>query len=572
MATSENVTVYNLLPSPPKWDKVSIFFVSLCGTWSTLVFAGMLFCWFNSRSPVLRARGLPISFSAILLLHTYWILAQLIYPFGRTLPILATYDIQYFFMSIWFPLGIALLHASNSRFIYIGKLQRQFASQPLVRVKCNGGGSSVLCRFRNLDYTGKLMILTSVGMILQVVLAIGMWVACRKYHPAYGIPGTEIHGDNLSEQIINLGRGLEWWPSVLWQVLLAWMVAPILTWRAWGIHDTMGWRTQTIGCCISNLHATPMFLIAQYVPAFESINDYFHPIQWINLSIMMFEISTVFIPVFQVIKLQMQCRKAAASHARWETSFQATAMGLSHLFSQVRKESAMSMEAGPIMDHLLSEEMSDQVSTMGALEFVLRANPSPLQDFAALNDFSGENIVFLSRVASWKSAYSDAIQGPRELEAYNAALQIYTDFISPRSAEFPLNLSATQLKCLEEIFEEPARSLSEGANMDSATRFDIEQPESVSSLPRSNLGQSSGAQEARARYMGELPRGFSNSVFDTTHSNVLYQVLTNTWPRFIEEMKERKRVSGQTDYAESSASSRSLIGRIPSLFRTTSRG
>lgn len=28
-------------------------------------------------------------------------------------------------------------------------------------------------------------------------------------------------------------------------------VAPILIWRAWGIRDTMGWRTQTIGCCIS---------------------------------------------------------------------------------------------------------------------------------------------------------------------------------------------------------------------------------------------------------------------------------------------------------------------------------
>lgn len=28
-------------------------------------------------------------------------------------------------------------------------------------------------------------------------------------------------------------------------------VAPILIWRAWNIRDTMGWRTQTIGCCIS---------------------------------------------------------------------------------------------------------------------------------------------------------------------------------------------------------------------------------------------------------------------------------------------------------------------------------
>jgi hypothetical protein len=176
MATSDNVNVYDLPPSPPKWDRVGIFFVSFCGTWSSLVFAGMVFCWLNRRSPILRIRGLPLSFSAILLLHTYWILAQLMYPVGRTLPIVVTYDIQYFFMGIWLPLGIALLHASNSRLICIAKLQRQFASQPLVRVTCNGGDSSVLCRFRSLECTAKLMMLISAGMILQVCfLSLADW-------------------------------------------------------------------------------------------------------------------------------------------------------------------------------------------------------------------------------------------------------------------------------------------------------------------------------------------------------------------------------------------------------------
>lgn len=28
-------------------------------------------------------------------------------------------------------------------------------------------------------------------------------------------------------------------------------IAPYLIWRAWSIRDTMGWRTQTIGCCLS---------------------------------------------------------------------------------------------------------------------------------------------------------------------------------------------------------------------------------------------------------------------------------------------------------------------------------
>jgi hypothetical protein len=103
-----------------------------------------------------------------------------------------------------------------------------------------------------------------------------MWVACLKYHPTYGIPGTGIRGETLQEQIVDLGRGWEWWPSVVWQVIwtldcktapfgltipganiqseltrLHGKVAPILLWRAWDIRDTMGWRTQTIGCCLS---------------------------------------------------------------------------------------------------------------------------------------------------------------------------------------------------------------------------------------------------------------------------------------------------------------------------------
>ncbi len=85
----------------------------------------------------------------------------------------------------------------------------------------------------------------------QILLTVGMWVACKKYHPSFGIPGTEIQGETLEEQIVDLGRGWEWWPSVLWQFIWTWIVAPIMLWRAWGIRDTMGWRTQTVGCCLA---------------------------------------------------------------------------------------------------------------------------------------------------------------------------------------------------------------------------------------------------------------------------------------------------------------------------------
>lgn len=52
-----------------------------------------------------------------------------------------------------------------------------------------------------------------------------MWLACAKYHPTYGIPGTELHGSTIPEQIVYLGRGWEWWPTVLWQAIWTWIVS-----------------------------------------------------------------------------------------------------------------------------------------------------------------------------------------------------------------------------------------------------------------------------------------------------------------------------------------------------------
>lgn len=77
-----------------------------------------------------------------------------------------------------------------------------------------------------------------------------MYLASRKYHPWFGIPGTEVKG-TPTQQKVEMGRGWEWWPSVLWQFVWAWMVAPVILWKSRGIRDTQGWRLQTIACCLA---------------------------------------------------------------------------------------------------------------------------------------------------------------------------------------------------------------------------------------------------------------------------------------------------------------------------------
>ncbi|KAL7931777.1 putative GprK-type G-protein coupled receptor protein [Trichoderma chlorosporum] len=538
------VSVYTLPPSPPNWDKVGVFYISWCTSWTTLLITGMVFCWFNRNLPVLKIRGLLLSFSAISFLHIYWILAQITYPIGATMPIVLAYDIQYFFMSLWFPLGVALFHASNLRFLRVARLQKQF-THPSRRVEpgCNGASTSWLCRLRNMDYTKRSLLFIGLGMIIQVLLTVGMWIACRKYHPTFGIPGTELRGATIPEQLVDLGRGWEWWPSVLWQVVWTWLIAPFLIWRAWGIRDTMGWRTQTIGCCISNLHATPMFLISSYVPVFEKVNKYFTPSQWIHLSILMFEIFTVFVPVFQVFKFWLRQKKAARSNAKWDSSARDTppspASSEDWIFS-----SKSSTPKAKALD-MFNEDLGDRFFTMSALEQVLDEDPGPLQEFSALRDFSGENIAFLTSVAKWKSSWSEKLSPEQRRELYNGALDIYIDYISSRDAEFPLNLSSSELKRVENVFEKAARIVCGEQKINPATPFDIE-------IAPFRCCETDGPFELanratpRTKFDGEIPDDFEATVFDSIQCHIKYLVLTNTWPKFVDEMQAKKRRSNET--------------------------
>ncbi|GKT63101.1 integral membrane protein [Colletotrichum tofieldiae] len=168
-----DLTIYNLPPMPPKWDSIGIFYITFCATWTAIVLVGMVFLWANRTNPILKIRGLPLAFGSIIFLHLYWCMAQITYPIGGTMPVVIAYDVQYFVMGIWFPLGIALFHASNSRFLHVAKLQRlHFTGKGAhYRRGCNGAKTSWLCRFRNMDYEKRLMIFIWIGIVAQKSVA-----------------------------------------------------------------------------------------------------------------------------------------------------------------------------------------------------------------------------------------------------------------------------------------------------------------------------------------------------------------------------------------------------------------
>ncbi|KAJ4123187.1 hypothetical protein NW768_009715 [Fusarium equiseti] len=409
--------------------------------------------------------------------------------------------------------------------------------------------NSWACRFKCMDYTKKVLVFTGIGMYVQVILTIGMWFACRKYHPTFGIPGTEIKSQTLPEQIVELGQGWEWWPSVLWQVVWTWMVAPFLIWKTWGIHDTMGWRTQTIGCCLSSLHATPMFLIASYAPAFAKVNAYFPPSSWIHVSIFILEIFAIFVPAFQLVKQRIQVRRVENLNLEWEAS---SSTSSNQELDQLRRGFSVNNLRAQGECEFSEQETKDILLTSSAFNYTLNSNPRPLQDFSALNDFSGENIAFLTELIRWKISLRAEPNERDVRDAYNGALDIYANFISPRDADFPLNLGSADLKFMEKMFEAATRETFGQTNVHPATPFDT----------TASLESAPGSAMEKPYYNGVVPAEFGPTVFDSIEHHIKYLVLTNTWPKFVKQVQSRRRSEETTRSYNSASSEATLVSRL----------
>jgi hypothetical protein len=72
-------------------------------------------------------------------------------------------------MSLYFPFGIALFHASNSRFLYVAKQQKElFGSEEKSPYKQRVRPNSLRSRFQSLDYSKKILVTIGLGMAVQV--------------------------------------------------------------------------------------------------------------------------------------------------------------------------------------------------------------------------------------------------------------------------------------------------------------------------------------------------------------------------------------------------------------------
>lgn len=207
----------------PVYSPVSIWWATWAGVWTVLVASGIAYLIARRDTPILRIRGLSLSLSAIILLHLYYTPVQ----FGTMIGPIMPGDAQFWIMGTFLPCGIALFHASNSRFLYIAKLQEKYVYNDLRHnFPPSQRRSGLLGRFKRLDYNTRVLVLVGIGMIAQIMLTVIMWLISRKWHRTWGIPGTEVTGPKMA-QLSAMGRGWEWYEAkdsdLGWRARLTWL-------------------------------------------------------------------------------------------------------------------------------------------------------------------------------------------------------------------------------------------------------------------------------------------------------------------------------------------------------------
>lgn len=169
MASSSGRVLVDAQPKA-RLDALGIFWIVFALSWTFLLAAGMFYLYRRRDMPMLKIRGLNVSFVAIAFLHLYWGAVQTGYCYGPLAPPV----VEFWIMSVWLPFGIALFHASNSRFLHVAQKQKELfargdASAMEKRPRRAAAKSGTLLgRFRDWDYSKKILVLVGIGMGVQV--------------------------------------------------------------------------------------------------------------------------------------------------------------------------------------------------------------------------------------------------------------------------------------------------------------------------------------------------------------------------------------------------------------------
>ena len=267
--------------------------------------------------------------------------------------------------------------------------------------------------------------------------------------------------------------------------------------------------------------------------------------------IMVMEFVTVFFPLLEVYQRRQFIRSREASN-------RGNAHGVPVLVSEAgtRLDSTIATSTG-------ASRRNHDMYSMDALNIALSTNIGPLLEFAGKKDFSAENILFLREVAKFKTLWTNTeaqegnITANSKYTLFTEAVKIYEEYVCPRLARAPINISGRMRVVMDRIFEAAsAQRLQSQTSEDLVTPFASE--DSSNAFPMTTFNRLSGSNGLRSdsqeqmidpissatsnepsstqAHVIDVPTSFGRDVFDQAEQNIKYTVLTNTWSRYVDTL------------------------------------
>lgn len=390
---------------------------------------------------------------------------------------------------------------------------------------------------------------------------------------------------------IKCRKTLEWVPSAFWQLIWTWVYGPYELYRIRNIRDAHRWRLQTVLCIVSGLPGSPLWIAAVFSKAFKPVNPWFVPPMWLAPGIIVMQFATIFFPIFEIYEHRRSIHKRADSFSSSDTTSWSASF-IAEKVNQLRPKSSATE---------LLEELNSTVGrlySIGALERALLVNPEPLLQYAARQDFTAENIVFLTQVRDWRQAWQSAPRNPStdlitedaQIRLFRMAIEIFATSVDEKTADFPINIEGHMRKDLAAVLGPtvlnglsgfPARNGSNGSygtelhgvpSMVPVAPWAEQKQASVSvtttisastfsppSTPNTAYRSISTSTTTASKTAHGEPKpyrledrpdispksngrgldipGFDEHVFDDAEASIKYLVLTNTWRKFVDLME-----------------------------------
>ncbi|KAJ5605389.1 hypothetical protein N7510_008170 [Penicillium lagena] len=509
----------------PLFDSLAKLYISVAIIWTTALFVGSAFLIANRHEQCIRIRNLPLALSAVSCLHVYWILCMVAYSMGGKYPCAA----EYWIMSIYLPLGIALFQANSMQLLSVFGIQEKMlfnAQQPYRPhfIDREKSPRRNLFRWRQLNLVQRTELCIVVGLVIQLFLSLSIFLTSRKFQSF----GTFSEHDSFDSLAIVL-------------------VLDIYT--MYFVEDSQYSRHTQLAAPDHLLRHRRFTRFAHVVRRAVFVNRSLDSYQQIlgagSLAV------TIFFPCYELVVSRRQRNRILRELQAW---------------NEKKAVSADDLDSGASRNQ---SEVSrvPEVYSREALERCLLEDSSALLRFAAAKEFSGENIIFLNYVRDWKAYWRKINESKSEydwkrdpqyyrLHFFKIAVEIYAVCVNLETAEFPINIESQIYSDLTEMFGEAAQFIGQSTSREAVTCSHRNVPGSYNLVPmhRKKLStvitveedthalcldayrhesQSIINIEPRVPNSVIVPPNFTVSAFHQAERSVKSLVLTNTWPKFI---------------------------------------